>query len=108
MMSRNLTTFRFRLIPPEVSPLPCRAFGPRKCMKNHTRRSRLFNGLVWFFDPACAQTDIRSVGLLNVSLYPPCRDEAHRKRFTFAYALRTRLFRFNCQSDGIGITVARE
>jgi hypothetical protein len=21
-------------------------------MKNHTKRSRLFNGLVWFFDPA--------------------------------------------------------
>jgi hypothetical protein len=28
-----------------------RAFGPRKHMKNHTRRSRLFNGLAWFFDP---------------------------------------------------------
>jgi len=28
-----------------------RAFGPRKWMKNHTKRSRLFNGLVWFFDP---------------------------------------------------------
>ena len=34
-----------------LSKLSNRAFGPRKCMKNHGRRPRLFNRLVWFFDP---------------------------------------------------------
>jgi hypothetical protein len=36
----------------EYSYLSRRACGPRKCMKNQTRRARLFNGLVWFFEPA--------------------------------------------------------